>query len=56
MTNYEWSVAITRIDGNALRAWLEKHAEKTGATQAQIDRIVGETGPLRVDREAVRRK
>ncbi len=47
MTNFEWSVAITRIDGNDLRAWLEKHAPKTGATQAQIDRLVGETGKVK---------
>jgi len=56
MTDIEWSRAICLIDGNALRAWLEKFAPKTGANPEQINKLVGLTGPqnpMRVKSESV---
>ncbi len=47
MNDYEYSVSICKVDGNKLRAWLERFAPQTGATQKQIDRVVGLTGPKR---------
>lgn len=44
MTDYEWCKSICRVNGPALRTWLERFAPQTGATKKQIDKIVGLTG------------
>jgi len=49
MTDYEWSVAICLIDGNAYRKWLETH---TTATAKQIAALVGQTGPQTAHKRA----
>ncbi len=51
MVSLEWSKAVCKVDGRLLRAWLEKYAPQTGATQKQIDKIVGLTGPQRGPKE-----
>jgi len=44
MTDYEWSVMICKIDGNAYRRWLTRF---TKLTPEEIEQRVGATGPER---------
>ena len=51
MTEYEWSVAITSVDGNAYRRWLQDRK----IDPKVIEKLVGITGEPRKTPEDLKR-